>query len=145
MRYLLTLSIIILLFSCSAMKKKSKPAAGGANPLKGTAWTLNRIPDFELENTRKPVSIAFADTTNRVYGNAGCNGYGANYTLKGNTIKLDRILSTKMACIPGMQTENKVMNVLSSVDHYTISGDKLTLKKGEKVLAEFSRDKKEQK
>ena len=44
-----------------------------------------------------------------------------------------------------MQTENKVMNVLSSVEHYTVSGDKLTLMQGEKVLAEFSRDKKEQK
>jgi hypothetical protein len=38
-----------------------------------------------------------------------------------------------------------VMNVLTSVDHYTVSGDKLTLMKGEKVLAEFARDKKEQK
>lgn len=144
MRYLITLSIILLV-SCTSMKKQAKPAAGGANPLKGTAWTLSRIPDFELENTRKPVSIVFADTTNRVHGNAGCNGYGANYTLKGSTIKLDRILSTKMACMPGMQTENKVMNILSSVDHYAVSGDKLTLMQGEKVLAEFNRDKKEQK
>jgi heat shock protein HslJ len=144
MRYLLSLSIILLI-SCSSMKKKGKSSAGGSNPLKGTAWTLSRIPDFEPEATRKPVSITFADTTNRAFGNAGCNGYGANYTVKGNTIKLEKILSTKMACMPGMQTENKVMNVLTSVDHYTVSGDKLTLMKGEKVLAEFARDKKEQK
>jgi heat shock protein HslJ len=144
MRYLLSLSVIVL-FSCSAMKKQSKSESGSSNPLKGTAWTLSRIPDFEPEATRKPISITFADTTNRVHGNAGCNGYGANYTVKGSTIKLERILSTKMACMPGMQTENKVMNVLTNTDHYTVSGDKLTLMQGEKVLAEFTRDKKEQK
>lgn len=144
MRYLLTLSVI-LLFSCSAMKKQSKSESVGADPLKGTAWTLSKIPGFEPENTRKPVSIVFEDTANRAHGNAGCNGYGANYTVKGNTLKLEKILSTKMACMPGMETENKVMNILTGTDHYTISGDKLTLKQGEKVLAEFARDKKEQK
>jgi heat shock protein HslJ len=144
MRYLFTLSVI-LLFSCTSMKKQTKPAAGGANPLKGTAWTLSRIPGFELEKTRKEPSIYFNDSTDRVNGYTGCNGYGANYTLKGNTIKIGEILSTKMACMPGMKTENKVMNVLSNVDHYTVASDKLTLMQGEKVLAEFSRNKKEQK
>lgn len=143
MRYLLSLSIILLI-SCSSMKKQSKPKAG-SNPLKGTGWTLSRIPDFELEKTRKEPSIYFNDSTSKVSGYTGCNGYGANYTLKGNTIKIGEILSTKMACMPGMKTENKIITVLSSTDHYTISGDKLTLMKGEKVLAEFARDKKEQK
>ena len=143
MRYLVSLSII-LLFSCTAMKKQSRSGSSGDHPLKGTAWTLSRIPDFEPEATRKPVSIAF-DAGTRVSGNTGCNGYGADYTVKGNTIKLEKILSTKMACMPGMKTESKIMTVLTSADHYTVSGDKLTLMQGEKVLAEFSRDKKEQK
>jgi heat shock protein HslJ len=144
MRYLISLSIIVL-FSCSAMKKQGKSKPGNSNALKGTGWVLSRIPDFELEKTRKEPSIYFNDSTSKVSGYTGCNGYGASYTLKGNTIKIGDVLSTKMACMPGMKTENKVMNVLSSVDNYSISGDKLTLKQGEKVLAEFTRDKKEQK
>jgi heat shock protein HslJ len=143
MRYLLSLSIILLI-SCSSMKKQSKSKTGGSNLLKGTAWTLSRIPDFELEKTRKEPSISFNDSTSKVSGYTGCNGYGASYTLKGNTIKIGEILSTQMACMPGMQTENKVMDALRNTDHYIISGDKLTLMKGEKVLAEFVRHKKEQ-
>ncbi|MFA6059330.1 MAG: META domain-containing protein [Taibaiella sp.] len=144
MRYLIALSVI-LLFSCSVLKNQAQSEPGNTNPLKGTGWILSRIPDFELEKTRKEPSIYFNDSTSRVSGYTGCNGYGASYTLKGNTIKIGDVLSTKMACMPGMKTENKVINVLGNVDNFSISGDKLTLKQGEKVLAEFTRDKKEQK
>lgn len=144
MRYLLSLSILVLV-SCSSMKKQSKGDTGNNNTLAGTNWTLSRIPDFTFENTRKPVTLSFADTTNRIVGNAGCNNFGGTYTVKGNTIKMEKILSTKMACLPGVETENKVMAAMVNADHFSIEGDKLTLKKGEKVLAEYSRSKKEQK
>lgn len=144
MRYLLSLSVI-LLFSCSSMKKQSQSDSGAKNALGGTAWTLTWIPDFELQQTRKAPFISFSDSTDRISGNAGCNGFGGHYSVKGNVIKLEKVISTKMACIPGMETENKVMNALSNVDHFTVEGDKLTFLKGEKVLAEYTRRKKEQK
>lgn len=144
MRYLLSLSAIVL-FSCSSMKKQTKSDAAAGNPLAGTNWTMSSIPGFELENTRKPVTLSFADTTDRMGGNAGCNSFGGHYTVSGNTVKLDKIISTKMACLPGMETENRVMNVMRNTNHFTVSGDKLTLKQGEKVLAEYVRSKKEQK
>ncbi len=145
MRYLLSLSVLVL-FSCSSMKKQAKKSGTDANnALAGTEWTISNIPGFTVEQTRKPVTITFADTTNRVFGNAGCNGFGGQYIVKGNTLKMEKVISTKMACIPGMETENRVMMVLSNTDHFTISGDKLTLMQGTKVLAEYSRGKKEEK
>lgn len=144
MRYLLSLSILAL-FSCSSMKKQAKSGSEGNNPLTGTEWTLSRIPDFEPEQTRKPITITFSDTASKVYGNAGCNGFGGSYVVKGDALKLEKLISTKMACMPGMQTENKVMLVLTNTDHYSISGDKLTLMQGSKILAEYSRGKKEEK
>lgn len=139
MRYLLSLSVI-LLFSCSSMKKKGKSDSG--NPLAGTSWTLSRIPDFQMEETRKPVTLSFADTTDRMGGHAGCNGYGGHYAVKGSTLAVSKVMSTKMACIPGMETENKVLRALAETDHFNISGDKLTLMKAETVVAEFNRSKK---
>lgn len=144
MRYLLSLSVLVL-FSCSSMKKQSKSGADTGNSLSGTNWTISSIPDFTLQQTRKPVTLSFADTTGRMGGNAGCNNFGGQYEVKGNTLKLEKIISTKMACLPGMETESKVMNVLHSTDHFSISGDKLTLMQGQKVLAEYTRSKKEQK
>lgn len=145
MRYLLSLSVLVL-FSCSSMKKQAKKSGSDAtNALAGTEWTITNIPGFTVEQTRKPVTITFADTTDRVFGNAGCNGFGGHYTVSGNTLKMSKIISTKMACIPGMETENRVMMVLSNADHFKVSGDKLTLLQGAKVLAEYSRGKKEEK
>ena len=144
MRYLLSLSAIVL-FSCTSMKKQTNADTGAGNPLAGTTWTMSHIPGFELENTHKPVTLSFADTTDRMGGNTGCNGFGGHYKVSGTTLKMEKIISTKMACMPGMQTENKVMNAMMTADHYAITGDKLTLKQGEKVLAEYERSKKEQK
>lgn len=138
----MSLSLLVL-FSCSSMKKQTKMAKG--SPLAGTSWTISRISDFELEQTRRPVTLAFDDSLSRFGGNAGCNGYGGDYTLAGSSLKMGKIISTKMACIPGMKTEAKVMSVLQSTDRYRISGDRLVLMQGDKVLAEFSRGKKEQK
>jgi heat shock protein HslJ len=144
MRYLLSLSAIVL-FSCTSMKKQTKSDTGTGNPLAGTNWTMSSIPGFDLEHTPRPVTLGFADTTDRMGGNAGCNSFGGHYMVKGSTLKMEKIISTKMACMPGMQTESRVMNVMMTADHYNISGDKLTLKQGEKVLAEYVRSKKEQK
>lgn len=144
MRYLLSLSLLVL-FSCSSMKKQAKSTSDTGSSLAGTDWTISSIPGFELEQTRKQVTISFDGTTGRVSGNAGCNGFGGTYTVKGNTLKMEKLISTKMACMPGMQTENKVLMALTNTDHFSISGDKLTLMQGEKVLAEYSRGKKEEK
>lgn len=143
MRYLISLSVIVLA-SCASMKKQAK-AGQAADPLAGTSWTISSIPGFTLEQTRKEVTLSFEATGNRIGGNAGCNGYGGAYTVSGNSLKLEKILSTKMGCMPGMETENKVMQAFMNTDGYTISGDKLSLTQGGKVVAAFSRMAKEKK
>lgn len=144
MRNLLFLSVFVL-FSCSMTKKQAKSSGSGANAsLKGTEWTLNKIPDFTIETTRKPVTLTFSDSTT-FYGFAGCNGFGGNFTENGNNLKLEKIMATKMACMPGMDTENRIMQAMMTTEKYSISGNKLVLMKGETVLAEFTRGKKDEK
>lgn len=144
MRYLLSLSLLALC-SCSSMKKQAN-GSDAAPGLAGTYWTVSSLPGFNMEKTQHVVSISFADSGARFGGNTGCNGYGGTYNAgNDHMISFSKIIATKKACLPGMETENKVLGVLHSTDHYRISGDKLTLLQGEKVLAEFEKSKKPEK
>lgn len=142
MRYLISLSLLALV-SCASMKQKGKSSASAAAPVKGTVWTVTRIPGFEMEKTRKPVTLFLSDTSARFGGNGGCNGYGGEYTLNGDSLKLGEVLATMMACKPGMGTENRFFKALRETNMYQVSGDKLLLKNGKITLAELSRSKKD--
>lgn len=140
MRYLLSF-FLILCISCNCFKKQdsARPKATvSATSLVGTSWTLISIPGFDLEQTRKPVTLDFG-TDNKIGGNAGCNHYGGSYSLQGEKISFSKIISTKMACLPGMKTENKFMEVLHNANEIAVSGDHLLLMQSGKSLAEFSR------
>jgi len=142
MRYLL-LASFALLFSCSASRKAANGSAGkpgkDAVSFEYTTWKLSAIPGFEMEETPKPVTLVFLDSTKRIGGNAGCNGYGGNYTKSGNSIRLENIISTKMACMPGMKTENKFMQVMMETDGYELSGSTMKLKRNGQVIAELEK------
>ena len=143
MRYLLALSLFALA-SCASTKHNGKAAdAATAVSLKGTVWTLSRIPGTEMEKTRKPVTILLSDTSARFGGYGGCNGYGGEYVLKGDSLKLGEVLATMMACKPGSHTENNFFKALRETNMYQISGDKLLLKNGARTLAELTRSKKD--
>ncbi len=146
MRYLLLASVGLLL-SCSATKKAAKGADGkDAVALEYNTWELSSIPGFEIEsNLSKKVTILFTDSTKRVSGNGGCNGYGGTYEMNGSKLKFGPLMATKMACTPGMKTEDKYMSALRETDNFEISGNKLMLKKGSTVLAELKKGTKTQK
>jgi heat shock protein HslJ len=139
MRYLLILSSLLML-SCAGMKSQQ---SGAGQVLAGSNWTLNSIPDFPAESTSRPVTLSFSDSTDRFGGNTGCNGFGGNYEVKGNRLTLSKIISTQMACNPGMQTESRLMKALTEADGYEIRNDKLILRKGDQLLITFDRNKKD--
>ncbi len=71
-----------------------------ASALVGTAWEVTGI------NTGTAVSspiigstvTATFDDAGRVTGTAGCNNYTSGYTLHGDTLAVDPVASTSMAC-----------------------------------------------
>ncbi len=63
-----------------------------------------------------------------VTGNSGCNGFGGNYTVDGDQIKFDQIVSTLMACDdPRMVQEQAVQKVLNGTATSQVEGNILTL------------------
>jgi heat shock protein HslJ len=126
---------VALLCSCSAFKKKTKIATN--SPLANTQWVLSSITDYELEQTGNSISLSFQDTSKRFGGYGGCNSYGGVYTINKNNIKMEKIISTKKACIEGMRTEHKIKTILSNTDQYKVTGNTLEFFQNSKLMATF--------
>ena len=64
----------------------------------------------------------------RFHGFAGCNNYSGSYTVKSdNGLELGQAMSTRMACVEGMEQEQAYLAMLSEVVSYTIEGESLHL------------------
>ena len=64
----------------------------------------------------------------KVNGNVGCNGFGGDYTVEGNTITFGQIVSTLMFCEgPVGDQETTTLNVLVGSTTFVLDGDTLTI------------------
>ena len=73
-------------------------------------------------------SINF-DSTGQVGGNVGCNSFGGNYEMSGNTITFSSVVSTLMYCEETSSQEQGVLGVFSDNVKLPIQlgGDTLTI------------------
>lgn len=115
---------------------KSAPAF----PLAGPSWQL-------LELNGKPVSATEGLTiptlqldaaTRRASGTSGINRYTASYELNGLALRFGTAAGTKMAGRPeAMGIENAYFKALASVSSWSIAGNQLELKSGDKTVLRF--------
>jgi heat shock protein HslJ len=77
-------------------------------------------------------------------GNAGCNGYSADYETDGNNISIGPAVSTEMACldIEGvMEQEQRYLAALGTAASYKIDGLNMEMRTADGALvATFQRD-----
>ena len=72
-------------------------------------------------------SITFSED-GKVEGNVGCNGFGGDYTVDGNTITFGPIVSTLMFCEgPVGDQETTVLNVFVDTVSFVMEGDTVTI------------------
>src|SRR5688500_12306996 len=72
-------------------------------------------------------SIVFG-ADGKVNGNVGCNGFGGDYTVEGNTITFGDIVSTLMFCEgPVGDQETTTLNVFAGSATFVLDGDTLTI------------------
>jgi heat shock protein HslJ len=110
----------ILLVACSG---------GTANSVVGT-W---RLDSYGAPGNMTPAasdvdtSIVFKED-GRIEGNVGCNGFGGDYTVEGNTITFGPIVSTLMFCEgPVGDQETTTLNVLVETVTFVMEGDTVTI------------------
>jgi heat shock protein HslJ len=107
-----------------------------------TSWELEflsgpRIAFEGLFPDKKP-NITFNKTTNKVEGNNSCNGYSADYTLKGNDISFGEPgPTTMMYCGEG---ETFFLKTIKKTNKYMIdSHGKLNLMIGDVPMMRFKK------
>ncbi len=114
---------------------------GAARPLAGSGWSLLGflapngavysaqpiiMADPLLPGTRIDLTLADGTAT----GSAGCNRYTGQYTLSGESLAVEALGSTKMACQdpPGlMQQEGRCLETLQAVTTVRVYGERLWL------------------
>lgn len=124
----LAASLSLSASSCATWKKQrdSTHANTEVTALEGSSWTLSSIPGVDLEETPKPVTLYFQEEQ-RVGGHAGCNGFGGSYVQDGDKLSFSQMISTKMACMPGMATENAYMGALQKTTGFRVQDNQLLL------------------
>ena len=65
----------------------------------------------------------------RAGGSSGCNSYGGNYEVRGDTISFSRIVATRRACLPenANEQEHRFLSALRVGDGFRLSSNRLTI------------------
>ncbi len=112
----------------TAIEQKTETASSSPD-LFGKDWKLLELNGkaIVLDTTFPRQPHIIFETKNRVSGNLGCNGFGANLELKqNNEIKVSEIVATEMAC-PNLEIEQSFLVVLQNATHFLLENNTLTL------------------
>ena len=95
--------------------------------------SASMVGDWRLVSYGSPAapdvdtSIVFGGD-GKVNGNVGCNGFGGDYTVEGNTITFGQLVSTLMFCEgPVGDQETTTLNVFAGTTTFVMDGDTLTI------------------
>lgn len=117
----------IVISACSPVQ----PASSSLS-LEGSRWDLAgfRTPDtFTPPVLKTQITLDFKG--NEVSGSAGCNGYGAGYTLEGDSISFstEGFVSTLMYCEPQeiMDQETRFLDWMQKAETVELPGEQLII------------------
>jgi len=125
--------------ACRTAASAEGPVTTGADAaaittarLVGPTWTLVRLDGAPPEDVGSQVpTIVFepqGDIAPRAGGSAGCNRWGAAYTLGSDEIRFVNPFTTKRACARGMELERRFVAMIAAVRTIRLAGDTLTLR-----------------
>jgi heat shock protein HslJ len=149
----LVVGIVFILAACGSSSPTASPAATGTPapldtpeetpvpPTESPAATAEPAPTTGLAGTSWKLMTSDGTTVPKgveitaefradgaLSGSGGCNTYTAAYTLTGESITIENIASTMMACDdPKASAETAYLGALEKVSTWTIDGTSLTL------------------
>lgn len=121
----------IALFAGLTVGACAAPAATDLT-LEGRSWTVTELngKPVRLVPNQLPPSLNFDSTNSRVTGSTGCNSLNGSYRVSGDTITIEKVATTRRACMNGMETEQPFLAALNQARQWTIAGGLLTLSDG---------------
>jgi heat shock protein HslJ len=122
-----TLALMLATFTVAACSSGQQEK--GTAPLENTHWRLVALGDRQVASVagRRPAEMTLTSGEKRAQGFSSCNGFSGPYTLEGNKLRFGSIISTKMACLDGMDVETGFFSALSATTTYAIAGMGLDL------------------
>lgn len=129
-RIFILLTALSLLSACGALLSK--------DPLADSAWVLVQIEGSPVMTLSKPI-LAFKE--GRLGGSTGCNSYGGEYRVRGDSLQVEAIAMTMMACMDEgvMELEQEFTSILNEAQNFTISGSQLQITDSNGRSLSFSR------
>ncbi len=112
------------------------PASNAAiTTLEDTRWQLVAygLPEATLPVIPDSIVTVEFSATGEVGGSGGCNTYGGQYKVEGDTLSIGELVSTLRACLDEGVTEQEMgyLEALQLADRFEISDDTLTIEYGE--------------
>jgi copper homeostasis protein (lipoprotein) len=99
------------------------------SPLRNTYWKLVRLSETPVRVAeRQPEPhLIFARDQLRLSGSGGCNRLSGSFEVDGDKLRLRQMAGTMMACLAGMEQEQRFLRSLEKVERYRISGSHLEM------------------
>lgn len=128
---ILLATAVLALCGCSAYAARDPAPTAASNvnaTLDGTHWKFVEVAGVPVPDN---VTATLRLKDGQASGKAGCNAYGARYTIEvDGTAHFQRTLSTKMACLQpkgAMQVEHGVFAALRDTTKVMVSRGELLL------------------
>ena len=124
-------SLVVVTLLLAAPVLVQAQAGSGQRVLAGTEWQLVSLgpPGSEENVVAGTTPTANFGEDNRIAGNTGCNGYGGTYEVRGDTISIGRLVSTRRACLDqnANEQERRFLAALEGANRFRLSSDRLTI------------------
>lgn len=114
---------------------RSTPPTPNAS-LVNTYWKLVELngQPATLGAGERELHMVLISEGNRVRGFSGCNRFTGSYELTDSQLRFKPLAATRMACMEGMEQEQRFLESLAEAMRFSISGDSLALYSGDEQL-----------
>ena len=114
---------VLLLAACAKTGSGSSPADDVVGEWEFASGTADGQPLPQPEGSRATLVFDGAEAS----GQAFCNHFGAPYSLDGDSVRIDDIWVTEMACEQVMDAESQFIGALSAISTVAFDGEDLVL------------------
>lgn len=104
--------------------------------LTDTYWKLTEIDGqpATLGAVGREVHMVLTSEGHQVHGFSGCNRFTGSYERDESQLRFRPLASTRMACLEGMDQEQRFLELLTKTMRFTINSDNLALYSGDEQL-----------
>ena len=122
---------LVLFATVLAQAQPGRELSTDQRVLTGIEWRLVSLGPTGAEQDVVPgttVTLRLGDD-GRAGGSTGCNSYGGNYQVRGDTISFSRIVATRRACLDqnANEQEHRFLSALETASRFRLSSKRLTI------------------